>query len=362
MEDEIVVLEGLEAVRKRPAMYIGDVHDGSGLHHVLWSLVACALDEQLDGRGSRIRVSVADDIAEIDSDGRGLPVGVHPRWNRPSLEVMLTGVRVDIEWDDNRYVGYSPRHWGFDLAVVNALSEELEVEIRREGYVWRQQYSRGRPLGPLERGERTERTGTRIRIRADRTIFTSTRFDRGRVRERLHELAFFNPHLTFESSSEVIREPRGLTGWIETMAAAHGTSADEVFTTGGIDDGGTYEVALAWTKAPATEVRSFVGQTETPGGGTHERGFYEGIVRALATLRPNAGKPPRTSRVVPRLTPGLLAVVHVTRLDPVFGGAARERLVCREARRVVRDRLAESLARWLAERPALTRELLARIA
>lgn len=361
--DSIVVLEGLEPVRMRPGMYIGDVHDGSGLHHILWELVANSVDEHLAGHASQMRVSVERELAEVEDDGRGIPVDVHPRSSKSAVEVILTTLCGSGTRDGHLpHVHVSPLHFGVGLSAVNAVCEDLEVEVRRDGYAWRQRYSRGVPLGPLERGERTDRTGTRIRIRPDRAIFSSTSFDRARIRGRLQELAYFNPGLTVDRNSERLREPDGLAAWVRRMAKDHETEARDVFRTFGIEDGVQYDVALAWTDTASSELRSYVGQNETMGGGTHERGFREGVVRAVAGLGMGSGRPARASRVMPRLRPGLLGIVHVLPRDARFGAPTRDRLCSPEARRVVRDRVADALGAWLSERPELARELLARIA
>jgi DNA gyrase subunit B len=215
--DQIQVLSAIEAIRRRPGMYIGDVRDGSGLHHLLWELVANSVDERLAGHASRIRVSVEGPLAEVEDDGRGIPIAVAPRQGVRVVELVLTQIHCGPTFDGHLpHVHVSPRGYGIGLVVVNALSEELEVEIHREGYVWRQRYARGEPRGPLERGQRTERTGTRIRFRADRSIFGDrAAFDRAAVRERLVELARFNPGSTFELMCERICEPRGVGAFID---------------------------------------------------------------------------------------------------------------------------------------------------
>ena len=164
--ESIQVLSGLEAVRRRPGMYIGDVRDGSGLHHMLWELVANALDEHLAGHAKRIRVSVEGQVAEVEDDGRGLPIEPHPRLGISGVEAILTTLHAGATLDGHFphvHVGL----FGLGLGPVNALAEELEVEVRRDGHSWHQRFARGIPLGPLERGARTTRTGTRIRFAKD---------------------------------------------------------------------------------------------------------------------------------------------------------------------------------------------------
>jgi hypothetical protein len=162
---DIVVLTGLEAVRRRPGMYIGDVQDGSGLHHMLWELVANSLDEHLGGHARRIRVSVEADWAEVEDDGRGIPVDPLPEREMSALEFVLTTLHAGPTLDGHLpHVHVSPQGFGVGLPAVNALADPLEVEIRRQGFSWKQHYARGIPLATLERGPRTYRTGTRIRF------------------------------------------------------------------------------------------------------------------------------------------------------------------------------------------------------
>jgi DNA gyrase subunit B len=218
--DGIVVLEGLEAVRRRPGMYVGDTRDGTGLHHLLWEVVANSIDEHLAGHATRLRVSVEGSLAEVEDDGRGIPVDWIESREASALEVILTCLFAGSTRDGHLpHVHVAPSGCGVGLAPVNALSERLNVEIRRGGHVWRQRYACGRPVTALERGARTERTGTTLRFQADRSIFGGAVFDRDAIRERLEELAIWNPSLQLELMAQTIRESRGTVAWLERLAA-----------------------------------------------------------------------------------------------------------------------------------------------
>jgi DNA gyrase subunit B len=359
----IVVLEGLEPVRKRPGMYIGDTSNGSGLHHMLWEVVANSLDEHLAGRADHIRVSVEGSLAEVEDNGRGIPVERTAR-GVSVIEAILTqlhgGATRDGHWP---HVHVSPGGFGVGLAVVNGLSEELEVEVRRDGYVWLQRYARGKPLGPLTRGARTERSGTRLRFRADRTIFSGPHFDRAIIRERLEELSLWNSELTLELMGERIHAPEGTARWIDKLALDNGCGEfGEVFTTRATRDSVFVEVALAWSGEPQWELRSFVGQSRTHQGGSHEKGFWSGLTSAVLAQQSNgkvAIARPRRARHC--LAPGLLAVVHVALKQPEFAGPTRDRLDSPPAERAVHRHLSEVFGAYLAERPELARSLLERL-
>jgi DNA gyrase subunit B len=353
--DSIQVLSGLEAVRRRPGMYIGDVHDGSGLHYMLWEVLSNALDEHLAGRARRVRVSVEGQLAEVEDDGGGMSLAPHPNSGVPFVELALTTLHCGATLDGHfPHVHIGPT--GLGLAVVNALSESLEIEVRQGGWSWHQRFARGARLGPIERGARTERTGTRVRFRPDASIFGPTPFDRAKVRDRLRDLAAFNPALTFELMAEKIHEPRGLTA-LASALACDGPLAD-TFAMRSLKDDVLVEVALGWREWPIALVRSFVGQQETEDGGTHESGFFKGLAAAIAAQPACAGRMPRgVARARQRLG-GLHAIVHVDLRHPQFGAPTRARLVDRGVQAIVRQRVEEAYTAHLRDDPQLAPRLL----
>jgi len=360
---DIEVLDSVAAVRRRPGMYIGDVRDGSGLHHLLWELVGNALDEHLAGHAKKIRVSIEGDLAEVEDDGRGIPVDPCGYYGT-RLERALTGMHFGATEDGHApHVHVSPLGAGVGLAPVNALCESFDVVVWRDGYEWRVQYARGRPLGPLQRGERTERTGTRVRMRPDASIFASTHFDRGLVRSRLEELAIWNPALTFDYLSVPIREPLGTVRWLDRMAAEQGSErGTEAFVRRALRDNVLVDVAAAWSADCIGDVRSFVGQSQTTGDGSHVVGFWQGLADALAQRNPGRfSRSLRGSRARRELRAGLLVVVHVLQHDPRFAGPCRNRLVSDEARDAVRALVGEAFAAHLSQHPSLEAELLNRL-
>lgn len=334
----IEVLEGLEPVRRRPGMYVGDTHDGSGLHHLLWERVGNVIDLHLARRAAHLRVDLGGGWVEVEDDGPGFPIGVHPRSGKSAVEVIMTTLYCGAAWDDDR-TGYYSGLLGVGLAVVNALSEELEIETRREGRLYRQCYRRSLPLGPLEDAGPSARTGTRLRFRPDPTIFSRTDLDASLVRERLHELAYLNPALTVHFGGEGFRERLGLQGWIASLARARGAGREHpVVTVAGEHEDVQVEVALTWAGRGPAVVHSFVCQNRTREG-AHLKGLRAGLRQGLF----DPGIRPGVAREL--LADGLLAAIHVGLHHPRFDAPTRDRLRSPEAHRavriLVRDRLRE---------------------
>jgi DNA gyrase subunit B len=355
--DSIQVLNGLEAVRRRPGMYIGDVRDGSGLHHMLWEVVSNALDEHLAGRARRVRVSVEGQLAEVEDDGGGMSLALHPNLGVPFVELALTRLHCGPTLDGHfPHVHIGPT--GLGLAVVNALSESLEIEVWQGGWSWRQSFARGVSLGPIERVAPTERTGTRMRFRVDASIFGPTPFDRAAIRARLCELAAFNPALAFELMAERIHEPRGISGLASALAS---DELADTFAMRSLEDHVLVEVALGWGAGPLAQLRSYVGQSETKGGGTHESGFLKGLVAAIAAQPACAGRMPRGVARARRWLSGLDAIVHVDLRYPQFDAPTRSCLIDREVEATVRQRVEQAYGAHLREDPELARRVLRRL-
>ena len=347
-------------------MYLGDVRDGSALHHTLWEVVANAIDEHLLGHASRLRVSIEDDLVEVEDDGRGLPVEEDPHRQQPLLQTILTTLHAGPTRDGHvPHVHVAPGGFGVGLAVVNAVCRQLDVTVWRGGLTYRQRYAAGKPLGPLEKGPGSGKTGTLIRFRPDQSIFGSIQFDHVAVRERLEELALWNPELRLELMSESLQQPQGALGWLARLAGENDvelpsagfvcrTSRNDVFI----------EIATAWAEALYdSDLRSFSGQNQTRADGSHVQGFWQGLLEALARRRPEAfRRPPRASRWRGVLSVGLLGIVHVGLRDPRYAGPCRDRLESAEAREAVRAEMVESFGAFLAEQPALEAMLLSRIA
>lgn len=363
---DIEVLEGLEPVRKRPGMYIGCVNDGSGLQHLLWEVVANSIDEHLLGHASRLRVSLERDLVEIEDNGRGLPVEDDPYREQPLLQTILTVLHAGPTRDGHvPHVHVAPGGFGVGLAVVNALCRQLDVTVWRGGHVYRQRYAAGKPLGPLEKGAGSSKTGTLIRFRPDPQIFSRIAFDRQAVRTRLEELALWNPELRIELMSESLQQRRGTIGWLDRLAAENGVDLPPTRFACRVLRGDVFvEIAATWVDDfYESDMRSFSGQNQTRSDGSHVQGFWQGLLEVLARRRPDAfRRPPRASRWRGVLSRGLLGIVHVGLRDPRYAGPCRDRLENAEAREAVRAEVAQSFSAFLDDHPALEALLIARIA
>jgi DNA gyrase/topoisomerase IV subunit B len=269
---------GFAAIRKRPAMFIGDVRDGSGLHHLLWETVANALDEHLVGRAKRldVRIESEGNRATVEDDGRGISVAALTD-GRTYLERVLTEVHASGTEDGHfPHVHIADSLRGIGLAVVCALSETLVVDARPGFVHYRQEYSRGRPLTPLEKRGPCASTGTSVSFVPDREIFGNRDFDIARVTERLQELAFLNPDLRVTMHGQTLRGGDGLGEYCTRIADTPLLVPHPLRVRGRFKDVDV-DVALTWQSVGRPEVRSYVSQYRTKDGGSHELGFWTGL-------------------------------------------------------------------------------------
>jgi DNA gyrase subunit B len=345
--ESILVLEGLDCVRLRPAMYVGDTTDGTGLHHLLWEVLGNAIDEHLMGCATRIEVSIDGATLTVEDDGRGIPIELHPTIGLPAIELVLTRLHAGPTYDGHSPHVHIGRHsYGVGLAAVNALCERLHAVVHRDGRRFELAFARGeRSLGLRDLGP-SEGRGTRITLRPDATIFTDPTFDLDAVATRLRELAYLNPGLTLTLQGQPHHQPRGLAALVEHV---RGASSLPIVHLRGEANGVAVEVAMTWGEhAQEPDVRSFVCQCPTVSGGTHVEGLWQGIadaVRQRWPLRAEAGP----GRVAPRR--GFVAAVHADLYHPSFGGPTKARLASDEARVGVREVVARMLPAWLAAHP-----------
>jgi DNA gyrase subunit B len=358
---EIVVLEGLEAVRRRPGMFVGDVRDGSGLHHLLWECVGNAVDEHLAGYAKRLRVSIRDREVTLEDDGRGIPVEPHTALGKSVLEAIFTEMHAGptrFGHHPHVHVGWS--YDGVGLAAVNALCARMEVEVRREGRRHRQAFERGRPVGPLETLGPCERSGIRLRFTPDGEIFGDSRFDRTAVRQRLRELACLNPDLTIRFDDEVFWAGDGLADFVRAVAPGRRWIRPEPVAIRGKSRDIGVECALLWCDGGSTQVSGFVCQHRVDEG-SHVTGFWQALYRAFSGLAPDRMRGVFSPAFREVVGPGLEAAVHVTLYDPRFAGPTRENFTNPEARRAVVQVMTRPLLDALRGDGALRERLLARI-
>ena len=333
----IVVLSGLEPVRRRPGMYVGDTEDGTGLHNLLWQVVGEGVDNQLDGDAGYLRVTLHDDGGvEIEDDGKGIPL--------TSLDAAMT------------VLNGSPR----SFAVVNALSSRLEIETCRDGRRHLQDYAAGVALGPVRDLGRTDRRGTRLRFMPDFSIFRRRPWDRALVARRLRELAALDPRLTTILDHRAFRCPAGLADHVRFLGRSQRSLHGEPVRIDGNHGDVEVDAALLWTAGPATRVRGFVGQARVRRG-THLAGLARGLFKAFVELDPARfrGVHPAAFREV--LRPGLMAAVQTKLERPRFGCVRFYRLDNPEARTAVTRVVTRQLAGRLRADRLLRETLLAQM-
>ncbi len=363
----ITVLEGLEAVRKRPGMYIGSTGE-RGLHHLVYEIVDNAVDEALAGHCDTISVTLlADGGVRVQDNGRGIPVDLHPVEQRPAVEVVLTTLHAGGKFDSQSYAVSGGLH-GVGAAVVNALSTRMEVEIRRDGRVWTQTYTRSVP-STLEQGAETDDTGTTVTFWADGDIFTeTTAYSRETLHRRLQEMAFLNKGLAISlrderldhTGGEVVDErfhyPGGLEDYVQhlnhTKSAVHPTVigfSDE--TTTGMRM--SVEVAMQWNDSYSESVYTFANTINTAEGGTHEEGFRTALTTTFNDWARSKGhlKEKDSNLEGSDIREGLTAIISLKISDPQFEGQTKTKLGNSEAKTFVQRATREWLKDWFDRNP-----------
>jgi DNA gyrase subunit B/topoisomerase-4 subunit B len=332
---DILVLEGLEPVRRRPGMYIGGV-DAAGLHHLLWELVDNAVDEAMNKHADRITVTLHADgaSATVADNGRGIPVDRHAQYRKPALELILTTLHAGGKFEAKNYYHSGGLH-GVGASVVTALSEKLVARVRRDGAEWEQTFSRGKATGPLRKVGPARGSGTSIRFRPDPRIFPDVGFDARRIAERLEAKAYLHGGLTVEFHDEkagtkaVYRYEDGLRAYLTKIVAESGQAplAGEVFTVEKQQDGLHVECALAWTEATQERVFSYVNSIPTISGGAHENGLRAGLAKAVRNYLTVHNLVPRGLTIAAEdVREGLVAVLALKIPQPQFQGQTKERL------------------------------------
>jgi len=368
------VLEGLEAVRKRPGMYIGSTGE-RGLHHLIWEVVDNAVDEAMAGYATRVDVTLLHDGGvRVTDDGRGIPVEMHPTEKVPAIELVLTRLHAGGKFDDKSYAVSGGLH-GVGVSVVNALSSELDVEICRAGFVWRQHYTRSVP-GKLIKGEATHRTGSTITYWADGTIFETTAYNLETISRRLQEMAFLNKGLTIvlrderNGDNEMDEEPDAegyvakvkeqtfcYPGGLEDFVAHLNRSKDPIhkkivaFQASG--DEHQLEVAMQWNSSYSESVYTFANTINTHEGGTHEEGFRAALTSTVNRYAREKKliKEKDTALTGDDIREGLAAIVSVKVKEPQFEGQTKTKLGNTEVKSFVQRVCNEWLADWFDRNP-----------
>ena len=360
---QIQVLEGLEAVQKRPAMYIGST-DARGLHHLVYEVVDNAIDEALAGYCDTIEVVINDDgSVTVRDDGRGIPVDTHEEYDRPAVEVIMTVLHAGGKFDSKSYQVSGGLH-GVGVSVVNALSERLEVEVKRDGAVWRHRFEGGEPQGDLERVREMdpdEETGTEVRFWPDRDVFETGEFNYSTLESRLRELAFLNPGVEIAIRDDREEDPEAATfqydGGIREFVAYLNETRDVLheevvyFSTEERDI--QVDIAIQATAGVQGSIHAFANNINTREGGTHLTGFKTALTRVVndyATDNDMLGDLDGTLKGED-IREGLTAVISIKHPDPQFEGQTKTKLGNSEVRGIVEGAVHEQLGTYLEEHP-----------
>ncbi|WP_206881829.1 DNA topoisomerase (ATP-hydrolyzing) subunit B [Alicyclobacillus mali (ex Roth et al. 2021)] len=365
-ESQIEVLEGLQAVRKRPGMYIGST-SAKGLHHLVWEIVDNAVDEALAGRCTRIVVQVhPDNSVTVTDNGAGFPVGIHPKTGRPAVETVLTTLHAGGKFGGKGYKVSGGLH-GVGASVVNALSEWLRVEVHRDGHIYVQEYERGTPLYDLKVIGTTDKTGTKVSFKPDPEIFTETTvFSAETLANRLRELAFLNAGLeiVFEDEREggkraVFKYDGGVAEFVHWLNQSKDVLFDDPIYVSAVKDDVAVEIALQYNDGFSATVYSFANNINTAEGGTHEAGFKSALTRVINDYARRFGmlKSNDNSMTGDDVREGLTAVVSVKVPEPQFEGQTKTKLGNSEVRGIVETLFAERMQTFLEENPSIARKI-----
>ncbi len=361
----IQVLEGLEAVRKRPAMYIGD-SSVKGFHHLVWEVVDNSVDEAIAGFCKHINITIeTDGSLKVEDDGRGIPVGMHPS-GKSAVEVVMTVLHAGGKFDSDTYKVSGGLH-GVGASVVNAVSSRCSVQVKRDGKVWKQSYQKGKPTSKLEELGETTETGTTTSFKPDPEIFgDEIEFDLGRLSSRIREIAFLNAGLEIILTDERVGKTErfyyeeGLKEFIAFINLTKKTLHSDIIYFKASKDDVEVEVAMQWNDSYSENISTYCNNINTPQGGTHLVGLRSALTRTTNTYatQKNFLKDLKTNLDGDDIREGLAAVVSVKVIDPQFESQTKVKLANTEVKGIVESLVNEKLSEWLDRNPATAKKIL----
>ena len=363
----IQVLKGLEAVKKRPGMYIGDTDDGSGLHHMVFEVLDNCIDEAMAGHCSDIQVIInKDGSVTVQDNGRGIPVDVHKKEGVSAAELILTTLHSGGKFDDNSYKVSGGLH-GVGVSVVNALSKKLLLEVHRDGGEYFQEYVEGKPRAKLKKVKKSDKTGTKITFYPSDKIFTSIDFETEKIYKRIQELSFLNAGVSINvedkrtGKSRKFKNNGGLSSYV-THLKARKQAVSEIFECSATENDVGVEIAMQWTDSYSENVLCYTNNIPQKDGGTHLAGFRGSLTRVLKAFikKENAKKTP-TDLLGEDVREGLIAIISVKVPDPKFSSQTKEKLVSSEVESVVSTIFNKYFNDFLLENPKDSMSIVAKV-